>query len=122
MSLHSGTLAPELASARVLLLAIKDFSLRHKLSPSKSDISEKFAALGKSLVMRMSAVNKESPSLTFLERATEFINSTQLSSAIAFYALRPNLMYQQKIESHMTRIFPDDFAPEHSMGLPIRGM
>jgi hypothetical protein len=40
---------------------------------------------------------------------------------MAFYFLRPNLESMKKIDEIMDEIIPDDFDPENSVGLPIRG-
>jgi hypothetical protein len=45
----------------------------------------------------------------------------KLTHALNFYGMRPNLEYSAKIDSVLDEIVPDDFDPENSFGLPIRG-
>jgi hypothetical protein len=45
----------------------------------------------------------------------------KIQHAMAFYFLRPNLENMKKIDEILNEIIPDDFDPENSVGLPIRG-
>jgi hypothetical protein len=45
---------------------------------------------------------------------------SQPHHAAVFYAMRPNPFYAEKLEEILNHIFPEDFNPELSFGLPIR--
>jgi hypothetical protein len=46
--------------------------------------------------------------------------NSKMHHALAFYAMRPNLSYQQRIKQILRDVLPADFDPNQAVGLPIR--
>jgi hypothetical protein len=46
--------------------------------------------------------------------------NSKMRHAMAFYAMRPNLSYQQRMHQILRDVLPADFDPDQAVGLPIR--
>jgi len=46
--------------------------------------------------------------------------TSKIHHAMVFYAMRPNLSYQQRIDQILADVLPSTFVPDEAIGLPIR--
>jgi hypothetical protein len=124
----NGTLPIEYENTRVVyMLALHKISSDHlggKVKPTLQKIAH-------TLVDQLSADDPRRPLLHqaadyILERDGEregydYVGATsKMRHAMAFYAMRPNLSYQQRMQQILRDVFPANFDANQAVGLPIR--
>jgi hypothetical protein len=124
----NGTLPVEYENTRVVyMLALHKFSSDHlggKVKPTLQTIAHR-------LVDQLSADDSRRPLLHqpadyILERDGQregyaYVGAaSKIRHAMAFYAMRPNLSYQQRMHQILRDMLPADFDANQAVGLPIR--
>lgn len=124
----NGTLPAEYENNRVVyMLALHKFNSHHlggKVKPALQKIVH-------GLVDQLSQDDSRRPLLhqaadSILEEDVERKGydytgaNSKMRHAIAFYAMRPNLSYRQRIHQILRDVLPADFDPNQALGLPIR--
>jgi hypothetical protein len=127
----TGELPEDLVDQRVVIL---DLILRPKHEPLT--FRNNTVKLIQSYVIDpLFQQNPEDPLINLLNKAVDHImepeelrdgtyyyygHNTRHNQAMVFYAMRPNLMYAEKLDNIMDQIFPENFDPNLALGLPIR--
>lgn len=87
-----------------------------------------------SIVEEIREADSHDPRLEIMERAVDdileqepdddryyyFGAGSKMHHAAVFYSMRPNLSNARRLDIHMSKVFPAEFDPEFSLGLPVR--